>query len=229
MGLLPGVPAVDPQWLPECHALGEAPEGYSVRSTACPNCRDKFSCLPASIEKGLGPSHGLEVDQEVLALSRGLINYSTGINRMLRRHALGDAPIPLALRHTTPIEPKAKKRVRREWKAQAGTIAPEYMLAQLQGPHGYKDRGVRIGQSIPLRIGMQLVRRKLNGSESIVVLREDGFEVEGTKYPSLSTAAIALEKRSVSGNEFFHLSHKRTEVRNELGEVILRGGSGTID
>lgn len=230
MVLLPGVPAVDPAWLPDCHALGEAPEGYSAKqSGVCANCRDKFSCLPASIDKGIGPPAGLEADQEVLALSRGLIDYSAGIKRMLQRHALGAAPIPFALRHTTPIAPKVKPAVKREWKARAGTISPERMQAHLQGPHTYKDRGVRIGQTITLCVGMRLVRRKSDGTECVVVLRVDGYEARGICYPSLSTAAIALVGRSVSGNDFFHLCHKKAEVRNEHDEVILRGGNEATD
>lgn len=223
MGQTQGIPEVPIPLLPECHALGETPEGYSAKDPNCCNCRDKFTCLPAAIEKKLG-SDKLDLDQEVLAVVRGTLTYPQAISRMLLRHSMGAAPVPVALRHTTPIV-AALPRTKRDWVARPGVLSIEAMRRHLEGSGSHKDKGVRIGQPFALVPSMQLVRRKADGQERVVILRENGFEVAGQLYPSLSTAAIALEKRSVSGNDFFHLRHVQVEIRDSEGKVLVRGRS----
>jgi hypothetical protein len=79
---------------------------------------------------------------------------------------------------------------------------------------------IRIGQSFPLELGMKIVRKKRDG-ELVITLCENGFEMEGVVYSSLSTAAMYAERRIVSANAFFNLeSNKCTEVRDKRGKPI---------
>lgn len=94
-------------------------------------------------------------------------------------------------------------------------LTPEQMKQALER--------VRIGQPFDLKVGMQIVRRRRGkkGGEVVVHLRKNGFEVDGTVYSSLSTAAMYVERRVVSANAWFHLeNHKCTEIRDENGVPI---------
>ncbi len=103
---------------------------------------------------------------------------------------------------------------------QPRTIPAEKMLERIKGGAG-KRVGVRIDCPVALELGMQIVRRKRDGTEIIVTLQPNGFEYNGETYASLSSCCIVAEKRIVSGNDFFNLSkHQGTEVRDRNGQVI---------
>lgn len=234
--------------IPDCHSNGEQPEGYSPKEETCPQCIYKFTCLPIAVEKGLAES--LRLDFEVLAVRNGRMEFATAFDRMEQRakYIRDKKPIPAELRTNACVdlvsdllqaarekeeqaaaaEPDELPRRlttrdrRRNWAPYPKTISPEQMRHLLSCPD-FKKRGVRIGQPFQLEIGMAIVHRKKT-REVVVHLRETGFEFNGTMYPTLSAAAIAIERRSVSGNDFFSLQNLGVEIRDASGMVLVRGG-----
>lgn len=93
----------NPEDMVECHADGDAPQGYDVGDEDCIMCPDKFSCFPRAIEKKLTAAE-LSADREVEAVERGLVPPKEMIHRMKERNALLKAgqAIPAELRHDYP-------------------------------------------------------------------------------------------------------------------------------
>lgn len=240
-----------PERWPECHAGGSNPEGYSEHEEACPQCPDKFTCLPMSVEKGL--TRGIEADPEVVAVTRGKLSLADALARLTKRSKLlstrqevpqellpealreepaneqmtpEEPPPPLTLIKTPPPPPGSMKvngttRPKRNWDSTPKEISEQEMSALL-APTRFKERGVRVGQPFTLEVGMRLVRHKRD-RVVVVALRATGFEFAGKIYPTLSAAAIASEHRSVSGNDFFSLEHPTAEIWAADGAVLARG------
>lgn len=88
---------------------------------------------------------------------------------------------------------------------------------------------VKLGQTFDLAIGMEIVRKKRDGSEVAVKIAKDGFVMDGVTYPSLSAAGQWASKRAVSGNDFFNTqSYSCTEIRGKgvPGGVFSKQGEG---
>jgi hypothetical protein len=84
---------------------------------------------------------------------------------------------------------------------------------------------IKLGVAVDLDFGMQLVRKRRDGGESVVTLTKQGYEVEGELYGSLSAAAWQCANSFRTGNEYFHLvSSACTEIRDKNGKVIARKG-----
>lgn len=113
------IPMPAPEELPECHAKGEQPQGYDVEDGVCWNCRDKFTCLPDAIERGLIDGK-LAQDQEVEGVVSGSMTFRMAINRMKARKDImdrgGTVPHDLEIGHA----PEAKSP-----RAPAPAPAPE--------------------------------------------------------------------------------------------------------
>ena len=92
--------------LPECHALGEEPQGYDRDDGVCWNCRDKFTCLPEGLSKGLVEGD-IGDDNEVEAVQQGHMTMRMVVERMRTRLTLMErgAEIPEELRVSAPIAP----------------------------------------------------------------------------------------------------------------------------
>lgn len=241
---------LEPERLPDCHAGGTTPEGYSASEETCPQCPEKFTCLPLSVEKGLST----DGDPEVTAVQEGRIALPVVQERMQTRARLiserKDVPLelmPQALVAAQPANeqtlfddeaaprmelvpppngPKTGTRAKRNWDSKPREISEQEMQVLL-APTNFKERGVRIGQPLVLEVGMQLVRRKRD-REVVVLLRATGFEFAGKIFATLSAAAIASEHRSVSGNDFFSLVHPSAEIRAADGRVLARGGEAGV-
>lgn len=88
---------------------------------------------------------------------------------------------------------------------------------------------VKLGQTFDLTIGMEIVRKKRDGSEVVVKIAKDGFVMEGVTYPSLSAAGQWASKRAVSGNDFFNVTtYSCTEIRGKdvPSKVFSKQGEG---
>lgn len=111
----PQIPETPVEELPSCHANGAKPQGYDANEIECHQCPDKFTCLPAAIEKQLVPLR-LSADREVEAVVEGHLDFMGAVARMKRRLArmkAGEA-IPEEERHdwegivpgaAAPVEP----------------------------------------------------------------------------------------------------------------------------
>lgn len=101
----------------------------------------------------------------------------------------------------------------------------------------------KLGANIELDYGMRLVRRKRQG-EIVCYIRPNGFEytidekdakaagLDSTKqlFGSLSSVAMWVEKRMVSGLDFFNISkHNCTEIRSSKGQIIDRKGGVELE
>jgi hypothetical protein len=84
------VPEPDPNNIPDCHPQGPKPIGYDPGESECVNCRDKFTCLPRSIDGGL-VQLTRKADLEVDAVLEGRIGFMDAIGRMKRRLARAKA------------------------------------------------------------------------------------------------------------------------------------------
>ena len=114
----------------------------------------------------------------------------------------GKAPIPTANR--VAIYGAGKER----WLPQPRALTEDQMAAALGR--------VRLGQSFDLAIGMEIVRKKRDGSEVVVKIAKDGFAMDGVTYPSLSAAGQWASRRAVSGNDFFNVEvYSCTEIRGK--------------
>jgi hypothetical protein len=80
------IPEPVPTDIPECHPAGASPVGYAASEPECHNCRDKFTCLPRSIDKGLVQLR-LRDDLEVAAVVEGRMAFMAAVARMKRRVA----------------------------------------------------------------------------------------------------------------------------------------------
>jgi chemotaxis protein histidine kinase CheA len=118
--------------VPDCHADGSAPEGYDLADAVCHTCPDKFTCLPAAIDKQLIDST-LDDDQEVLGVVTRRLPYADALARMHEREALGDDPIPDGLKIDVPIadvlaalgKPEAEPEPEAEEEPEEPTVAEE--------------------------------------------------------------------------------------------------------
>jgi len=85
------------------------------------------------------------------------------------------------------------------------------------------------GQKFDLAVGMEIVRKRRAGEQTVVRIAKDGFIWNGTTYPSISAAVMWAEQRSVSGNDFFSIvKHGCTQIQGKAvpGNVVSRGGVG---
>jgi hypothetical protein len=98
------IPQPNIEELPECHAKGQQPQGYDREDPVCWNCRDKFTCLPAALDKHLIVGT-LRDDTEIHAVHAEEMSFRTAIERMKARlrvtEAGGEVPTDLDVR--TPI------------------------------------------------------------------------------------------------------------------------------
>lgn len=88
---------------------------------------------------------------------------------------------------------------------------------------------VKLGQPFELGIGMEIVRKKRDGSEVAVKITKNGFVMDGETYSSLSAAGQWASKRAVSGNDFFNVeTYSCTEIRGKgvPGGVYSKLGEG---
>lgn len=103
----------------------------------------------------------------------------------------------------------------------ARDLTPEQMQMALER--------VKIGTPFDLAVGMELVRKNRDGSETVIKLAKNGFVYEGVAYPSLTAAAMNVVKRSINGNTMFSVvaSHC-TLVRGKgvPGGSYSGGGTG---
>lgn len=115
--LIPDPPADD---TPECHAAGASPEGYDPKDPVCQDCQDKHSCLPLTLEKGLGKFDDV-IDIEVAAVRSRKMTFREALERLARRQAVAGipedadppkrkAPVPVDLITITTDLPKQPKR-----------------------------------------------------------------------------------------------------------------------
>lgn len=152
------------------------------------------------------------------------------------------APPPPAKAAKAPKAPKAPK----EKKSRAGVprIPKEKRVAiYSEGHHRFLPQPraldaeqmaaalarVKLGQTFDLAVGMEIVRKKRDGSEVVVKIAKDGFVMDGVTYPSLSAAGQWASKRAVSGNDFFNTqSYSCTEIRGKgvPGGVFSKQGDG---
>ena len=93
------------------------------------------------------------------------------------------------------------------WQAQCrmfGGLKPNLRRALKAACDG---KTVRV-QAAPIRAGTQLVR-EWNGRRYQVEVREDGFEMNGEQFRSLSAIALRITGTTWSGPRFFGLNAKR--------------------
>jgi hypothetical protein len=103
------------------------------------------------------------------------------------------------------------------WEPTPRSLTEEQMLKAMEK--------IKLGVAIDLDYGMQLVRKRRDGTESVVTLTKQGFEYDGNLYGSLSAAAWKAANSFRTGNEYFNISNcSCTEVRDKNGKVIARKG-----
>lgn len=240
---------------PPCHPQGTDPEGYDPGDSLCHNCPDKFSCLQQTEILGLTEATVAD-DKEVESVFRAIdtndeprarLAYEIVKERQRRRvrlHALGE-PIPeeLGVRYPLVLPPE-KEPARVSARIRGGSAGapipdqvfepPEKMPRPRKLPRGKLDKAIariRIGQPFELEIGHVLVRRKRNGVDVCVEIRENGFwlNLNQTTYGSHSTAARAAEllfgaswESRRPGNTYFSIIRRdTTEIRDAQTGAVL--------
>lgn len=88
---------------------------------------------------------------------------------------------------------------------------------------------IALGQDFDVAVGMEIVRKRRDGSEIVVKVVKTGFKMDGVIYSSLSAAGQHASQRAVSGNDFFNIkNYSCTEIRGEgvPGGVFSKQGKG---
>ena len=249
---------------PTCHALAVLPEpvvsmrgresgrwrgqvGYRVRDLACEDCPVKFSCLPASIHKGISDAK-LEQDGEVDAFVGKRVSLEYVMQRVSERQAIrarGER-VPYDLHPRVRIlsesviasEPRWKVLRRgRPWyhsvRVESQGVYRQYSASDFPLPLPRKitrkqmERRLaktNIGQLAPLTIGMavhrDIERGPLAGTTLIVAFRESGFETDGCLFGSLSSAVTHHLGYNRTGRAFINLARPHTRLYDAQGKQI---------
>ncbi len=133
------------------------------------------------------------------------------------------APTPVA----PPAKPKPSKRPSRALVNAQGMptlksgkpLPPVRQLSKKQMKAAIGR--IKVSQSFPLELGMQLVRKTKDGDNIIVQLVPTGFELDGVIYSSVSTAVMYRLRKVTSGNAYFNLATNQcTEIWSEDGGVL---------
>lgn len=250
-----GVPRTPPEDLPFCHADGADPVGYEscwdcVNCAAKPTCyvRSKADGLAAAdvvdveVEALLRGSTTYAVVAERQRLRAPFTERT--VPPHLRPEALATrAPEAFLTAPAPPPEPPqidAGPKPYRPAPIFAGD-APWGRLASgdpcptpKQVTEAQMATLLRVATAalkfpFPLRVGQELRRIKRHGPQRHsmvrVELRKRGFWAEGYYYASLSSAVMAVEKRQVSGFNYFRADRRNVVVIDVDGTLLWQHGA----